>query len=300
MRKIFCKRICALLCSFVMVAVWFSTPMGVRADDYPTYPTLGTTSIYQYGSSSYISDPSFWFENNKYTYPLKICYTYSDECLRMVKWNSDLNGWQETDCVFNSAADPSAASDAFTSAFVDENTESDINNYIRNGYAMYWVGGPDPRTFPDPSTSPDPSTLPDPSLNDGSLGEAHTHNWVYGTICEATEETDGLEGYQCSCGARKDTTPILAGDVIIMNNYRLIDWSYPGKTTVLNMKRMCNLSQAFMKRLASKNNCDFTIKMIYENKEYEFYIPAGAKFETSEEYYGPKKLMEMFKYKQVR
>lgn len=160
-------------------------------------------------------------------------------------------------------------------------SEQDINYSIANGMAAYWeVYGP-------------PTPAPEPYAGDGS---AHVHKWVFGTIYEATESADGLEGEYCSCGAIKNTSVITSGGVIANNNYAMIDAAKPGQNIVLDMKMMCNLSQEFMKKLASKNTCSYTLRLIYKNKLYEYRIPAGAVFDTSLEYYGPEKLMEMFEY----
>lgn len=156
-----------------------------------------------------------------------------------------------------------------------------VNGYIAEGMAAYWKDyGP-------------PTPAPEPYTGDGS---AHVHKWVFGTIYEATETTDGLEGEYCSCGAIKNTSVITSGGVIVNNTYAMIDVAKPGQNIVLDMKMMCNLSQEFMKKLASKNTCSYTLRLIYKNKLYEYYIPAGAVFDTSLEYYGPEKLMEMFEY----
>lgn len=165
--------------------------------------------------------------------------------------------------------------------YFDGKNEAVINGLIANGMAAYWkVYGP-------------PTPGPEPYAGDGS---AHVHKWVFGTIYEATESADGLEGEYCSCGAIKNTSVITSGGVIVNNTYAMIDVAKPGQNIVLDMKMMCNLSQEFMKKLASKNTCSYTLRLIYKNKLYEYYIPAGAVFDTSLEYYGPEKLMEMFEY----
>lgn len=163
----------------------------------------------------------------------------------------------------------------------ENRTAEIVNGYIANGMAAYWeVYGP-------------PTPAPEPYAGDGS---AHVHKWVFGTIYEATESADGLEGEYCSCGAIKNTSVITSGGVIVNNTYAMIDAAKPGQNIVLDMKMMCNLSQEFMKKLASKNTCSYTLRLIYKNKLYEYRIPAGAVFDTSLEYYGPEKLMEMFEY----
>ena len=163
-------------------------------------------------------------------------------------------------------------------------SEDAINTDITSGYPYFWV---------------DEIPAPADDVTSSSHSAPHTHNWIYGIIYDATEDTDGLEGEYCLCGATRNTSIIPAGNIIISNNYAKIDAAKSGQNIVLDMKTMCNLSQTFMKKLASKNNCSFTIKLKYLNKSYEFYIPAGTSFNTDLEYYGPEKLMEMFEYKQL-
>lgn len=171
--------------------------------------------------------------------------------------------------------------DVIADYFNNMNAQTINDYYISKGMAAYWeVYGP-------------PTPAPEPYAGDGS---AHVHKWVFGTIYEATESADGLEGEYCSCGAIKNTSVITSGGVIVNNTYAMIDAAKPGQNIVLDMKMMCNLSQEFMKKLASKNTCSYTLRLIYKNKLYEYSIPAGAVFDTSLEYYGPEKLMEMFEY----
>ena len=163
-------------------------------------------------------------------------------------------------------------------------SKDDINNDIDYLRPYFWV---------------DEIPAPADDVTSSSHSAPHTHNWIYGIIYDATEDTDGLEGEHCSCGATRNTSIIPAGDIIISNNYAKIDAAKSGQNIVLDMKTMCNLSQTFMKKLAARNNCSFTIRLKYKNKLYEFYIPAGTVFDTSLPYYGPEKLMEMFEYKEL-
>ncbi len=279
-KKVLRSLVGIALC-FVMVAAWFDMPMEVKAADYPGRPSssdsfyhsgspLNPGEIREFGSRTFSS--AEWSRNATIYYLVFAGATYDTAFL--LHWDAD-NGYWETS---GHSCDLTGGDtlDGFLSSYA-ERDEDTIEDLVFSHYAIFWGSAP------------------------GASGSsaAHTHTWVYGTIYDATEDTDGLEGEHCECGACRNTTPIPSGDVIIQNNYRLIDWSYPGHTTTLNMKTMCNLSQAFMKRLASKNNCDFVIKLVWNNKPYEFYVPAGTQFDTSLEYYGVAKLMEMFEYKQL-
>ena len=71
-------------------------------------------------------------------------------------------------------------------------------------------------------TDPD-AKEPEAASSSSNTSVAHTHTWKYGTIFDATEDTDGLEGYYCSCGANKETTIIPSITAIYKNRYAQMD-----------------------------------------------------------------------------
>ena len=145
-----------------------------------------------------------------------------------------------------------------------------------------------------------PCSIPiSPTVDAPATVTPHEHNWVFKTIYEPTEEADGLEGECCECGAVRNTSAISAANFLLLNKYKQIENAQIGQNVVLDMKWMNSLSSAFMKRLAQKNSSSYTIRFIYDKKQYEVYIPQGAVYDTSLKYYGPEKLMEMFEYKQL-
>lgn len=208
-------------------------------------------------------------------------YTFGSDSVAVLTYRPTADGMWERNNNGRSCSGSDNPKDVIADYFNNMNAQTINDYYIAEGMAAYWeVYGP-------------PTPAPEPYAGDGS---AHVHKWVFGTIYEATESADGLEGEYCSCGAIKNTSVITSGGVIVNNTYAMIDAAKPGQNIVLDMKMMCNLSQEFMKKLASKNTCSYTLRLIYKNKLYEYYIPAGAVFDTSLEYYGPEKLMEMFEY----
>lgn len=126
------------------------------------------------------------------------------------------------------------------------------------------------------------------------------HSWEHRTLYEPTENCDGEEADVCTkCGATVNRQSIPAFYGFLSNRYEQIDSAKSGSNTVLDLRDNCNLSQDFMKRLAKKNDCNFTIKFEYKHVHYELDIPAGTKFDTSLEWYGPEKLMEMFTFRKL-
>lgn len=128
------------------------------------------------------------------------------------------------------------------------------------------------------------------------------HDWVWQTITEPTEHSDGMEGYVCTiCGATKDTVTIPSAGVFMKNRYKQVEDARDGDTVVLEMGPWHSLSKGFMEEIAKKRNTTFIIQFIYEGKKYEVVIPAGQPIvlNPSIDWYGPLKQNEMFGMKEI-
>ena len=129
------------------------------------------------------------------------------------------------------------------------------------------------------------------------------HNWVWQTITEPTEYTDGMEGYVCTiCGATKDTVSLPSAGVFMKNRYKQVEDAKAGETVVLEMGPWHSLSKGFMEEIAKRRDVTFVIHFIYEGKKYEVVIPAGRPLvlDPSINWYGPLKQNEMFGMKEIR
>lgn len=134
-------------------------------------------------------------------------------------------------------------------------------------------------------------------------GPAHEHNWVWETITEPTEYSDGMEGYVCyACGATKDTVTVPSSGVFMDNRYKQVISAKDGDTVVLEMGPWHSLSKGFMQEIANKRNATFVIHFIYAGKKYEVVIPAGQPLvlDPTIDWYGPLKQNEMFGMKEVQ
>ena len=125
---------------------------------------------------------------------------------------------------------------------------------------------------------------------------AHTHTWKYGTIFDATEDTDGLEGYYCSCGANKETTVIPSITAIYKNRYTQMDQAGKGEVITLKMGEWNTYSKEFMQHLISATERGVTIKLDYkyEKKNYVTTVPAGTTMDLAYDYYGPLFIQSLF------
>ena len=130
---------------------------------------------------------------------------------------------------------------------------------------------------------------------------AHTHTWKYGTIFDATEDTDGLEGYYCSCGANKETTIIPSITAIYRNRYTQMDQAGKGEVITLKMGEWNTYSKEFMQHLISATERGVTVKLDYkyEKKNYVTTIPAGTTMELAYDYYGPLFIQSLFETTQL-
>ncbi len=279
MRKLWKQVTLVVTALTVMLVLFLESGINVQAAEAPREPQVGDTFFsdsypggfinYQFDDFSTLIIPKTVYNN--WSHNLKIWGTpYGDTAYRSLKYDNTVpNQWEYLVGSSTSIQE------------IGMKSEDEIySDFISYGYAFFWV-------------------TDSGSCDLGNSSENHTHSWTYGTIVEATESTDGLEGEYCACGAIRNTTVISAGGAIVDNSIAKIDAAKSGQSIVIDMKTMCNLSQAFMKKLAEKNSTSFTIKLIYNNKPYEFYVPAGTQFDTSLPYYGPEKLMEMFEYKQL-
>ena len=125
---------------------------------------------------------------------------------------------------------------------------------------------------------------------------AHVHTWKYGTIFDATEDNDGLEGYYCSCGANKETTIIPSITAIYKNRYTQMDQAGKGEVIILKMGEWNTYSKEFMQHLISATERGVTVKLDYkyEKKNYVTTVPAGTTMDLAYDYYGPLFIQSLF------
>ena len=135
-----------------------------------------------------------------------------------------------------------------------------------------------------------------PGSSSSSNVAAHTHTWKYGTIFDATEDTDGLEGYYCSCGATKETSIIPSITAIYKNRYTQMDQAGKGEVITLKMGEWNTYSKEFMQHLIFATERGVTVKLDYkyEKKNYVTTVPAGTTMDLAYDYYGPLFIQSLF------
>lgn len=245
----------------------------VKLQDYDTTRTIGTDIELDYVIIS--KDGSDWDKD------LKIYVVWDVERhggyqpgYGTLQWYDGY--WQSTPSPDGISKDGviSMVNDGKTSSY----TKSSVNGSADSGYAYYWVDSP---AAPETSASSSP---------------VHVHTWSWEVITEATETSDGLEGYVCSCGATRNTVKTPAAGVVMAKNLNKVTNAKDGETVVLELGMNHSLPRAFMEKIAEKRNTTFVIHSTYEHKNYEVVIPAGTPvvLDPKDEWFGILKQIEMF------
>ena len=126
---------------------------------------------------------------------------------------------------------------------------------------------------------------------------AHVHTFTWQTICEATPNSDGLEGEVCSCGATRNTQPISAYDYAI-NKYadQMIKAAKPGQKITLEFGEFNSFPRYMMEKVAARmnENITFVFKFKQNKKMQTVTIEPGTAIDLQYDWYGPDKMKELY------
>ena len=126
---------------------------------------------------------------------------------------------------------------------------------------------------------------------------AHVHTFTWQTICEATPNSDGLEGEVCSCGATRNTQPISAMDYAI-NKYadQMIKAAKPGQKITLEFGEFNSFPRYMMEKVAARmnENITFVFKFKQNKKMQTVTIEPGTAIDLQYDWYGPDKMKELY------
>ena len=126
---------------------------------------------------------------------------------------------------------------------------------------------------------------------------AHVHSFTWQTICEATPNSDGLEGEVCSCGATRNTQPISAMDYAI-NKYadQMIKAAKPGQKITLEFGEFNSFPRYMMEKVAARmnENITFVFKFKQNKKMQTVTIEPGTAIDLQYDWYGPDKMKELY------
>lgn len=130
------------------------------------------------------------------------------------------------------------------------------------------------------------------------------HHYVWETEVEATDTTDGMQLYRCTeCGDISDRQRIPAIEHYINATCMgKLKNAKAGDTVVISSDIWNTYPQRFIKALADRRDITVKLDMTYKNVKYETVITPDMEIDASGdiEYYGPLKLMQMFKFTEVK
>lgn len=139
---------------------------------------------------------------------------------------------------------------------------------------------------------------PTPPAKREESSPVHTHDFVTGTIYDATCDTDGLEGTYCkTCGFIKESSPISAfGFTLEKYAQEKMDAAKSGQTIVLEFGTLNSFPKTFMEKIAAKvaSGVSFEFRYKWNNKLQKITIPAYSTVDTNLDWYGPATMEQLY------
>ena len=121
------------------------------------------------------------------------------------------------------------------------------------------------------------------------------HHYEWEVEREPTETQEGELVYKCSlCGDITAREPISSYEYYLYKCMGKIRDAKAGDTVTFSSKCWNSYPKAFFEKLAERRDITAKIQFTYEHKDYEFTIERGQTVDTSSDYYGPLKLMELY------
>lgn len=143
-----------------------------------------------------------------------------------------------------------------------------------------------------------------PEVDSGSSDTQCDHDYVWTTVNEATEDYEGLEDCRCTkcgavCASRK--IPRLSDNYnyVVEKETEKYVQAKSGQTIKIDLKDWNSIPKSFFEELAKRRDITTTIRFVYNHKVYEFTIERGQTVDTSVDYYGPEKLIQLYGAKEV-
>ena len=190
--------------------------------------------------------------------------------------------------------------------YLDETLETQISDYYGRTY-----------TIPDGTYSYAIEKEPDgegkfslTTYNQGAAGPAVpapadeqekkscSHGGKYSKVIkEPTETEDAIIGWFCeNCGERVgDEVGANSSYALFLKNIiNKINNAEAGSTVEIKSEVWNTLTQEVMLALQARRDIHVVLILPYQNEDYQYVIPAGTAFDTSEMFYGPLYLGQLF------
>lgn len=135
-------------------------------------------------------------------------------------------------------------------------------------------------------------------------GKACEHNYEWIVENEPTEDETGLFVEKCTkCGNIRATQviPAIKDDYgrCMYERTKQILRAKSGQTITVDIGYWDSIPKSFFEALANKRDITLKVKFMYKGKLYEFTVAPGQTIDTSCDYYGPEKLIELYGAKEV-
>ena len=116
---------------------------------------------------------------------------------------------------------------------------------------------------------------------------------------EPTEYETGLLVEKCTkCGNIRSSQviPAIKDDYgrCMYERTKQILRAKSGQTITVDIGYWDSLPKSFFEALANKRDITVKVKFMYKGKHYEFMIAPGQTIDTSLDYYGPEKLIQLY------
>ncbi len=125
------------------------------------------------------------------------------------------------------------------------------------------------------------------------------HNYEWMVENEPTEYETGLLVEKCTkCGNIRSSQviPAIKDDYgrCMYERTKQILRAKSGQTITVDIGYWDSLPKSFFEALANKRDITVKVKFMYKGKHYEFMIAPGQTIDTSLDYYGPEKLIQLY------
>ena len=137
------------------------------------------------------------------------------------------------------------------------------------------------------------------AFSQSSSGTICDHNYEWMVENEPTEDKTGLLVEKCTkCGNIRSSQviPAIKDDYgrCMYERTKQILRAKSGQTITVDIGYWDSLPKSFFEALANKRDITVKVKFMYKGKHYEFMIAPGQTIDTSLDYYGPEKLIQLY------
>lgn len=123
-----------------------------------------------------------------------------------------------------------------------------------------------------------------------------SHGGKYSKVIkEPTETEDGIVGWFCEkCDEKLYEEYMSSYAYFLKSTIEKINKAEPGSTVEINSKVWNSLSQDVMLAMAARRDINIVMTLRYQHEDYSYTIPAGTAIDTTDKYYGPMYLGQLY------